>query len=274
MQSDFLNIERKNCVGVLTLNRPEKANALNAELKKALMSALGELSVDPEVGAILIKGAGKHFCSGQDFKDIALGTRPEDVAACRHTFNHLVTPIFDQINAMGTAVIAAVRGLVTGEGLPLAATCDLVVASENTVFQFPGTNLAGISIGPGVVAARYIGIRKTLEYLLTGEPLLAPEAERLGLVNRVVPDDKLEETALALAQKVGSKALTNPAFIKELGKRVFYIALDMERSKAFKYSHEALANGFCTNEAIEGAKRFLEGKLTKSDLQLEGLVED
>jgi enoyl-CoA hydratase/carnithine racemase len=274
MKEQVLIVEKRDGVGVVTLNRPRKANALNAALKLAIIEALRELAVDAEIGAVLIKGAGKHFCSGQDFNDIVLGTDPKSVEACRNTFNNMVTPIFEQIISMGTPVIAAVRGMATGEGLPLAITCDLVVASENTVFQFPGTNLDGISIGPGVVAARYMGIKKTLEYLLTGEPLVATEAERLGLVNRVVPDDRLEEAAFALAKKVADKVMGNPIFIKELGKKVFYMALDMERSKAFRYSHEALAHGFCSPAAIEGAKVFLEGKLTKADLQLEGFFDD
>ncbi len=274
MQEQVLTVEKKKGVAVITLNRPDKANALNHELKLALLKALGTLANNAETGAILIMGAGKHFCAGQDFNDVVLGTDQKDLQECRQVFSHLVTTLFEQIISMGTPVIAAVRGMVTGEGLPLAASCDLVVASENTIFQFPGTNLGGISIGPAVVAARYIGIKKALEYSLTGEPLVATEAERLGLVNRVVPDDKLEKTALALAEKIASKTLRNPIAVKALGKSVFYLALDMERSKAFQYAHEMLAQIFITPPAIEGAKLFLEGKLTKGDLQLEGLFND
>jgi enoyl-CoA hydratase/carnithine racemase len=272
MTKPVLLVEKKNCVGILTLNRPEKANALNTELKRQLLGALDRLSGDDEVGCVLLKGAGRHFCSGQDFNDIAIGTRPEDVLEVRNIFNRLVSPLFERIASMGTPVVAAVRGMVTGEGLPLAITCDLVLASETTVFQFPGTNLAGISIGPGVVAARYMGIRRALQYLLTGEALLARDAERFDMVNRVLADSQLEAEATALAEKVARKVLTNPAFIKDLGKTVFYQALDMERSKAYRYSHEALAAGFCTPQAMQGAQKLLEGRYTKADLQLEGLV--
>lgn len=271
MNDKVLLVQKKNHVGILTLNRPGKANALNTVLKRELLQALDTLASDPDVGAILLIGAGKHFCSGQDFNDIVLGTDTKDLQKVREIFNHLVTPLFDKIASIGTPVVAAIRGMVTGEGLPLAITCDLVVASETTVFQFPGTNLAGISIGPGVVAARYIGTRRALQYLLTGEPLLAKDAERYNMVNRVVPDADLESAATVLAEKIASKVLTNPTFIKELGKTVFYQAQDMERSKAYRYSHEALAHGFCTQEATEGARKLLKGGYTKAELQLEGL---
>lgn len=274
MNEQVVIVEKKNGVGIIILNRPEKANALNAQLKKAIVKELGELGEDTEIGSILIKGAGKHFCSGQDFNDVLLGTDQKDLKVCRETFGRMVTAIFEQIINIGIPVIAAVRGMVTGEGLPLAVTCDLVVASENTVFQFPGTNLAGCSIGPGVVAARYMGIKKTLEYLFTGEPLLATEAERFGMINRVVPDDKLEEEAFALAEKIASKVFRNPFSVKDLGKDVFYRALDMDRKMAFQYAHLELAQCFITPPAIDGAKLFLEGKLTKEDLQLEGLLDD
>jgi len=267
----LLLVEKKNHVGVITLNRPKKGNALNTQLKRDLMTALDELSRDEDVGAVLLKGTGKHFCTGQDFGDIVLGTDTKDLQTVREIFNQLVSPLFEKLATMGTPVVCAVRGMVTGEGLPLAITCDLVVASDTTVFQFPGTNLAGISIGPGVVAARYIGTRRALQYLLTGEPLLARDAERYDMVNRVVPDAELEATATALAEKIAAKVLSNPTFIKELGKTVFYQAQDMERGKAYRYAHEALAHGFCTQEATEGARRLLQGGYTKKDLQLEGL---
>lgn len=272
MSQPLLMIEKKNNVGILTLNRPSKGNALNTQLKRDLYQALDEMSKDPSVGAVLLKGEGKHFCTGQDFNDIVLGTDTKDLQTVREIFNHLVSPLFEKIATMGTPVICAVRGMVTGEGLPLAITCDLVIASETTVFQFPGTNLAGISIGPGVVASRYIGTRRALQYLLTGEPLLARDAERHDMINHVVPDGELEATATALAEKVAAKVLTNPTFIKELGKTVFYQAQDMERNKAYRYAHEALAHGFCTQEATEGARRLLQGGYTKTELQLEGLM--
>ncbi len=265
-------VEKKNGVGIVTFNRPTKANALNHELKAGITKALNQLKDDKELGAILLRGAGKHFCSGQDFNDVVLGTDQKHLEECRHVFSYAVTTIFEQIINMDTPVIGGVRGMITGEGLPLALVCDLVIASENTVFQFPGTNLDGISIGPGVVAARYMSIKETMWYLLTGEPIVAAEAKRLGMVNKVVPDDKLDQEAIALAEKVAYKVLRNPVGVKELGKAVFYMGLDMERSKAFRYAHQMLAQIFITPPAIDGAKLFLEGKLTKAQLQLEGLV--
>jgi len=132
MQDRVLIVEKRNAVTVVTLNRPDKANALNEELKVALINEFRKLADDAETGAILLRGAGNHFCSGQDFNDVVLGTTSKDLEVCRRAFSHLVTTIFEQIVNMGTPVIASVRGMITGEGLPLAAVCDLVIASENS----------------------------------------------------------------------------------------------------------------------------------------------
>tara|TARA_B100000315_G_scaffold178195_3_gene166847 strand:+ start:791 stop:1360 length:570 start_codon:yes stop_codon:yes gene_type:complete len=189
---------------------------------------LTSLSDDPDVGAILIIGAGQHFCAGQDFNDIVLGTDHASVKVCRNTFNDMVTPIFEKIQNMDIPV----------------------------------------------VAARYMDIKKTLQYLLTGEPLPAREAQRHGMVHYVVPDDELEERAYQLAAKAGAKTLANPLFVKELGTIVLYQCIDMERSKASRYAHEAPAHGFCSPEAIKGAQDFLDRKYSKAEVQLDGYLED
>lgn len=272
MKNEVVIIEKTDGVAVLTLNRPEKANCLNQELKAALVKALDDLDGDPAVGAIVMKGAGKHFCAGQDYNDVVLGTDYEHLNKYRRIFGAECTAIFDKIVSIGTPVIAAARGMVTGEGFPLCASCDIIYAAEGTTFQFPGTNLGGISTGPAVVVARYFGIKRTLEHLFSGEPILATEALQYGLINKILPKDKLEEAVMRLARKIAAASLANPA-VKELGKSTFYTAMDMERSKAVKYAHQQMAQLFVTPPVIDLGKKLLQGKVTLAERQLEGLVE-
>ena len=124
------------------------------------MNTLDQLDNDESVGVIIMKGAGKHFCAGQDYNDVVLGHDYEHLNQYRKIFGTECTAMFNKIVEIGTPVIAAARGMVTGEGFPLCASCDIIYAAEGTVFQFPGTNLGGTSIGPAVVIARYFGIKR------------------------------------------------------------------------------------------------------------------
>lgn len=272
MKKQVVLVEKKNGVAILTLNRPEKGNCLNHELKTAIFNTLNELDNDDTVGAIVMRGAGDHFCTGQDYNDVVLGTSYEYLDKYRKIFGTECTNIFNKIMDIGLPVIGAVHGVVTGEGFPLCASCDIVYAAEGTVFQFPGSNLGGLSVGPAVLVARYFPIKRTLEHLFSGEPILASEALQYGLINKIVPQDKLEETAMKLAEKIARLALENPPAVRELGKGVFYTSLDMERSKAIRQSHQMMAQMFITPPVVDLGKKFLEGKVSLAERHLEGLV--
>jgi enoyl-CoA hydratase/carnithine racemase len=123
-----------------------------------------------------------------------------------------------------------------------------------------------------VLVTRYFPVKRTLEHLFSGEPILAEEALQYGLINKIVPQDKLEETAMKLAEKIGQATLRNPPAMKELGKGTFYMALDMERSKAVKHAHQMMAQQFITPPVIETVRMLLEGKVSLAQRQLEGLV--
>ncbi len=240
----------KNCrIGILTLNRPEVRNALNAQLTAELLDALQEMGDDSEVGAVILKGAGKSFCSGHDFSELIGKTLME----YRAIFGKSVR-ILEAMADMGKPVIAAVHGHATAMGCALAAGCDLAIASEDALFQTPGVNIGFACITPMAGIYRSLGRKKCLELILTGDAISAREAERNGLVNRVVPREKLEETAMEMAEKIAAKA---PLAVR-MGKQSFYGMADMEHRKAYAYAIEMISINASTEDGQEGMDAFRE----------------
>ena len=249
MKYQTILIEKKQRVGIITLNRPEKRNALSAQLVNEVMDVLKELDNDSEVGAIVLRGSGDSFCSGHDFSEL----KGKNVLELRLIFRrslHLV----ETIGAIGKPVIAAVHGYATAMGCALAAGCDLVVAAENALFQLPGTGLGAACISPAAVVCRSMGKKKCLELLLTSDPITADQAEKAGLVNRVVPLEKLDNAAEELAKKIAGRA---PIAV-QLGKQAFYTMSDMEQSQAYRYAAEMISINIDTEDGREGMASFLE----------------
>ena len=242
-------VERKKRVGTIILNRPEKRNALNTQLEEEIMEALRELEDDTGIGAIIIKGAGSSFCAGHDFAEL----RGKSVVELRQVFRkslHLV----ETINALSKPVIAAVRGYATAMGCALAAGCDLVVASEDARFQLPGAGFGIACISPAAVVCRSVGRKKCLELLLSAEPIGARQAERDGLVNRVVPAEELDSAAEELAERIAG----NAPLALQLGKQAFYAMSDMEQGQAYSYAAEMMSINANTEDGQEGVASFLE----------------
>lgn len=242
-------VERRKRVGIITLNRPEARNALNAQLMAEMLDALQELEDDAEIRAIIIKGAGSSFCSGHDFSEL----QGKNVLGLRRVFREPLH-IIETIAAMSKPVIAAVHGHATAAGCSLAAGCDLVIASEDALFQLPGVSIGGACISPVAVVSRSVGRKKCLELLLTGEPFNAHQAERAGLVNRVVPLEELDDAAMELAEKLASKA----PLALQLGKQAFYTMSDMGEGEAYNYAAEMISINFDTEDAREGMDSFVE----------------
>jgi len=247
-------VERNRRTGILTLNRPEVRNALNAQLTEELLDALHRMENDSEVGAVILKGAGKSFCSGHDFSELIGKTLME----YRAIFAKSVR-ILEAIAGMGKPVIAAVHGHATAMGCALAAGCDLAIASEDAIFQTPGVNIGFACITPMAGIYRCMGRKKCMELILTGDPIDACEAERSGLVNRVVPREKLEETAMEMAEKIAGKA---PLAVR-LGKQSFYQMADMEHSKAYAYAIEMISINAATEDGREGMDAFREKRMAQ-----------
>lgn len=242
-------IEKREHVGIITLNRPKRRNALSVQLVAEMLEALQKLDDDPEIGAIIIRGSGSSFCSGHDLSELQDKTLLELRQVFRGSL-HLI----ETIASLDKPVIAAVRGYAAAMGCALAAGCDLVIASDDALFQLPGRSLGTASISPAAIICRSVGRKKCLELLLTAEPISADQAEKAGLVNRVVPSEELDNAAEEMARKIANRA---PLAV-QLGKQAFYTMADMEQSKAYRYAAEMISINFDTEDGREGVAGFME----------------
>ncbi|MEM2106366.1 MAG: enoyl-CoA hydratase-related protein [Candidatus Bathyarchaeia archaeon] len=247
--SDELKIDRRGSVALLTLNRPQVLNALNQPLVDAIIERLREIEGKDEFGAVVIDGSGRAFCSGHDLKELLKATPLERRAIFTKSIQ-----VYEEIAKMGKPVIAAVHGIATAAGCGLAAACDLVIASEDAIFQTPGVNIGIFCLTPMIPLQRSIGRKKAMEMLLTGDPVDAREAERLGLVNRVVPTGKHVEEAVELGQKISSKC----RIAYEIGKPAFYMMDDTDYVKALHYAKDLITLVTLTEDAEEGLTAILE----------------
>jgi enoyl-CoA hydratase len=243
--------EKKDNIGVLTVNRPDKLNALSNELTEELQQFLDEVEKDEALRVLVITGAGdKAFVAGADIKelverDAVIG---RDVSRFRQT-------LFARIENLPIPVIAAVNGFALGGGLELALACNIRIASEKAQFGAPEVKL-GIIPGDGGTQRlpRLVGLGRAMELVLTGDFIDAAEAHRIGLANRVVPHEELIETVMALAKKIASRPPLAVKYAKEAVNR------SQEGDTASGYSLESYLHALtCTTEdKAEGVKAFLE----------------
>lgn len=249
MENEPLKFEKRGSVGLLTLNRPQVLNALNEPMVDAILENLECVETTRDLGSAVIEGSGKVFCSGHDLKEIMRS----DLLKRRHLFTKSIK-VYEEIARMSKPVIAAVHNYTTAAGCGLAAACDLVIASEDAIFQTPGVNIGLFCLTPMIPLQRSIGQKKALEMLITGEPIGAVEAERLGLANKVVPKGEHTKAAIELAEKIGSKS----RFAYNIGKPAFYMMGDMEYVKALHYAKDLIALASMSEDTAEGIKALLE----------------
>src|ERR1700747_3375688 len=192
-------VERRGAVGIVTLNRPQALNALNAALIAELGAAFDELESDPAIGAIVLAGKNRPFAAGADIKEMADKTYMQAYA------EDFITQGWERVAQCRKPVIAAVAGFALGGGCEIAMMCDIVIAADNARFGQPEINLGTMPGAGGTQRlTRFVGKAKAMDLCLTGRMLDPAEAERLGLVSRIVPADKLIEEAIAVAEKVAS----------------------------------------------------------------------
>ena len=240
-----LLVEQSGAVVKLTLNRPEKRNALSVDLMRELLDTLDTLA---DAQAVILAASGKVFSSGHDLTEMTGRTLGE----YREIFD-LCSRLMEKLQAVPQPVIAQVQGLATAAGCQLAATCDLAVASDAAAFATPGVKIGLFCTTPMVALTRAVGRKRAMEMLLTGRALDARTAESWGLVNRVVPADRLEEETLALAQAV---AESSPLTVS-LGKQAFYSQIDLDQPKAYAYAKEVMSLNALAADAQEGISAFL-----------------
>src|SRR6516162_821959 len=199
-------------IAYLTLNRPEKRNALSEQLMYRLTAALREMGKNPDVQVVVIRAKGSVFSSGHDLSELIGRT----VTDYRRIFD-ACTELMETIQEIWQPVIAQVQGPATAAGCQLVATCDLAVAADNAWFATPGVKIGLFCSTPMVAVSRAVSRKKAMEMLLTGDPVPANEAVAAGLVNKVVPASQLESVTLELAQKI----LSFSPRVVALGKNAF-----------------------------------------------------
>jgi enoyl-CoA hydratase len=235
---ETIRYEVDGAVATVTMNRPEVANAQNSLLIDEVDAAFDRADENEAVRVVVLAAAGKHFSSGHDLKALVAGDDADPWVARRETpegkFEHEKTMYFERclrIHDFRKPTIAAVQGSCVAAGLMLAAMCDLIVASDDAVFSNPVLRLTGAGVEL-LVEPWEIGIRKAKEFLLTGETIDAQEAWRLGLVNRVVPRDELQERTRELAEKV---ALVPPVTAQTVKDTINQTGTLMGKRDALKY---------------------------------------
>ena len=242
-------VSREGSTGRITLNRPEKRNALSLELMEELRAALETLGGDREVRAIVVDGAGPVFSAGHDLSEM-IGRKP---AFYQQLFD-VCTELMETIHRVPQPVVAKVHGVATAAGCQLVAACDLAIAAADARFATPGVKIGLFCSTPMVPVSRAIGRKRALEMLLTGEMIDAATACEWGLVNRVVSREQLDD---AVAELVETIARSSPLIV-EIGKEAFYKQIELDENAAYDATKSVMARNAATDDAQEGMSAFLE----------------
>jgi enoyl-CoA hydratase/carnithine racemase len=248
MTYQHLLVKREDTVTTLTLNRPEKRNALAVDVMVELTQAFRDVGATDTLGVILAAN-GPVFSAGHNFGDM----KGASLAEARHLFQ-VCTEMMDAVQAIPQPVVAKVHALATAAGCQLVATCDLAVAAEEAAFALPGGRGGLFCHTPLVAVARNIGRKRALEMALTGDPIDARTAADWGLVNKVVPTAELDDATWDLVQR----ATRGSAQSKGMGKHGFYAQIGLAQPQAYALATELMAAGTQTPDGQEGFAAFLE----------------
>ncbi len=242
-------------IATLTLNAPGSLNALSDAMLSALTDAFTALAADRSIRVVILRGAGRAFCAGHDLKEMQAARQlPDKGAAYFQSLFERCATMMQRIPALPQPVIAQVHGIATAAGCQLAASCDLVVASEDARFGVNGVNIGLFCSTPMVALTRKVPPAIAFEMLTTGEFLSAPRAREVGLVNRVAPPDALEEQTRHLAGTLAAK-LTAAVHI---GKRAFYDQLGLPLDQAYARTGATMVENMLWRDTDEGINAFLQ----------------
>ena len=233
----------------VTLNRPDKRNALSLELMQELIAALRRSSGDSATRVIVVEAAGPAFSAGHDLSEM-IG---RDVPFFQRLFD-VCTELMETIHRLPQPVIARVHGTATAAGCQLVAACDLAVAAESARFATPGVKIGLFCSTPMVPLSRAIGRKRALDMLLTGRPVDAATALDWGLVNRVVPEDALDAEIDALVEAI---VRSSPLTVG-IGKEAFYSQIELDEHRAYDLTKAVMAMNARADDAQEGMCAFLE----------------
>ena len=247
MPYEDILLERLGAVGVITLHRPNALNALRAKLIGELEDALDQLEADPEIGCIVLTGSDKAFAAGADIKEM------QDKTYMEAFTQDFITEGWERLSRTRKPVIAAVAGFALGGGCEIAMMCDIVIAAETAKFGQPEITIGTIPGSGGTQRlARAVGKAKAMDLCLTGRMMDAAEAERAGLVARIVPADKLMEEAMATAERIAG--LSRP--IVMMAKEAVNQAYETTLSQGIKFERRLFHATFGTEDQKEGMAAF------------------
>ena len=249
MSYENICFEREQDLAVVTLNRPNRRNALSLELMLELLDCLEHIGKDKELRAVILAAAGKVFSSGHDLTEMV----GKDINEYRRSFD-VCCDLMTKIQFIPQPVIAEVQGVATAAGCQLVATCDLAIAAEEASFATPGVRIGLFCTTPMVALSRTIGRKRALEMLLTGDMIPAATAAEWGLVNKVVPAVSLREETRALARRI---AQASPVTLA-IGKQAYYTQIDLDQPKAYAYAKEIMTMNSLAADAQEGISAFLQ----------------
>ncbi|MCX7168686.1 MAG: enoyl-CoA hydratase [Rhodocyclales bacterium] len=237
-------------VTTLTLNRPTQFNSLSEEMLSELQAALNVIAADQSVRVVVIAGAGKAFCAGHDLKQMRANHSKAYMQKLFKQCGKLMMTIVE----MPQPVIARIHGIATAAGCQLVAMCDLAVAAEGARFAVSGINVGLFCSTPSVALGRAMGRKQAMEMLLTGDFIDAAEAQRRGLINRVVPLEQLDAEVKKLTDSICAKS----AVAVGMGKQMFYKQLEMGLDGAYQLATETMACNMMAADAAEGIDAFMQ----------------
>ncbi len=249
MSFETIQIKTDGNVGVITLNRPEALNALNAQMTGEIAQALAEYEADSEIGCVVLTGSKKAFAAGADIKEL------QDRSFIDIYMKDPFVETWESVSRFKKPIIAAVSGYALGGGCEIAMMCDFILAADNAKFGQPEINL-GVMPGAGGTQrlARFVGKAKTMEMCLTGRMMDAEEAERAGLVSRIISADDLLEEAMKTAQTIAEKSLPIAIMTKEAVNTAYETTL----AQGIRFERRVFHSQFATEDQDEGMTAFIE----------------
>ena len=252
MSYDNICFAMEGNIALVTLNRPQRRNALSLALMQELIDCLGVIRGRRDLRVVILAAAGKVFSSGHDLSEMV----GRDINEYRRLFD-VCTELMAKLQSIPQPVIAEVQGIATAAGCQLVATCDLAIAADDATFATPGVKIGLFCTTPMVALSRVIGRKRALEMLLTGQLIDAQRAAEWGLVNRVVAASELRAETRKLADNIAQAS----DMVVALGKEAYYTQVDLDQPKAYAYAKEVMSMNSLAHDAQEGISSFL-GKRT------------
>ncbi|MCY4317801.1 MAG: enoyl-CoA hydratase [Alphaproteobacteria bacterium] len=249
MSYEHILVETRGAVGIATLNRPTALNALCAKLISELAEALDAFETDDAIGCVIVTGSDRAFAAGADIKEMQPKTYMDVY------LEDFITVGWERVTSCRKPVVAAVAGYALGGGCEMALMCDFIIAADTARFGQPEINLGTLPGGGGTQRlARFVGKAKAMDMCLTGRMMDAVEAERAGLVSRVVPADKLIDTAVEVAASIAAKSRPATMITKECVNRAFEVPL----AEGVRFERRMFHSTFATQDQKEGMAAFIE----------------